>query len=109
MSVHDGLPTARRRWAVATIVMAVGMSSLDTSIANTALPTIAADVQASPADSVWVVNAYKLAVLATLLPLSSLGEIHGFRRLYVCGVVLFTAASLLCALSWSLPTLTAAR
>jgi DHA2 family multidrug resistance protein-like MFS transporter len=105
----DGLPAGQRRWAVATITLAVGMSSLDTSIANTALPTIAADVQASPAASVWVVNAYQLAVVATLLPLSSLGEIYGFRRVYVSGLALFTVASLLCALSWSLPTLTAAR
>lgn len=105
----DGLPTGRRRWAVATLTVAVGMASLDTSIANTALPSIAADVQASPASSVWVVNAYQLALVATLLPLSTLGEIHGFRRVYTCGLAVFTFASLLCAMSWSLPTLTAAR
>ena len=85
------------------------MASLDTSIANTALPTIAIDVQASPAASVWVVNAYQLALVATLLPLSTLGEIHGFRRVYLWGLGLFTVASLLCAMSWSLPTLTVAR
>src|SRR4051794_26245885 len=95
----DGVPPPQRYWAVATLTLAVGMSSLDTSIANTALPTIAADVQASPADSVWVVNAYQLALVAALLPLSSLGEIYGFRRVYMSGLVLFTAASLVCALS----------
>ncbi|GAC1340753.1 MAG: MFS transporter [Acetobacteraceae bacterium] len=109
MSTHDGLPPARRRWAVATSVVAVAMASLDTSIANTALPSIALDVQASPADSIWVVNAYQLALVAALLPLSALGEIYGFRRVYTWGLGLFTVASLLCALSWSLPTLTAAR
>ncbi|MDT7952712.1 MAG: MFS transporter [Acetobacteraceae bacterium] len=107
--VGDGVPVGQRRWAVATIVLAVGMASLDTSIANTALPTIAIDVQASPAASVWVVNAYQLALVATLLPLSTLGEIHGFRRVYLWGLGLFTIASLLCAMSWSLPTLTGAR
>ena len=107
--VHDGLPPSQRRWAVAAVTMAVGLASLDSSIANTALPSIAADVQASPAASVWVVNAYQLAVVATLLPLSSLGEIYGFRRVYMAGLALFTFASLLCAMSWSLPTLTAAR
>ena len=107
--VQDGVSPEQRRWAVATIVLAVGMASLDTSIANTALPTIAIDVQASPAASVWVVNAYQLAVVATLLPLSTLGEIYGFRRVYLWGLAVFTVASLLCAMSWSLPTLTAAR
>ena len=107
--MQDGVSPEQRRWAVATIVLAVGMASLDTSIANTALPTIAIDVQASPAASVWVVNAYQLAVVATLLPLSTLGEIYGFRRVYLWGLAVFTIASLLCAMSWSLPTLTAAR
>lgn len=107
--VQDGVPPEQRKWAVATIVLAIGMASLDTSIANTALPTIAIDVQASPAASVWVVNAYQLALVATLLPLSTLGEIYGFRRVYLWGLAIFTVASLLCAMSWSLPTLTVAR
>ena len=105
----DGLPGAARRWAVATITLAVGMASLDTSIANTALPSIAADLQASPAASIWVVNAYQLALVVSLLPFAALGEILGYRRVYVAGVVVFTAASLVCALSWSLPTLAASR
>src|ERR1700712_2039545 len=106
---QDGLPFSRMIWAVATIVIAVGMASLDTSIANTALPTIAADLNATPAASIWIVNAYQLAVVASLLPLGALGEIVGFRRVYSAGLAVFTVASLLCACSWSLPTLTAAR
>ncbi len=106
---EDGLHGPRLLSAVATLVIAIAMASLDTSIANTALPTIAADVNASPADSVWVVNAYQLALVVSLLPFASLGEIIGYRRVYVWGVAVFTVASLLCALSWSLPTLTAAR
>ncbi len=109
MTGADGVPPAQRRAAVLTIVIAVGMASLDTSIANTALPTIAADLRASPAASIWIVNAYQLALVATLLPLGALGEIVGFRRVYVTGLVVFTAASLLCASSWSLPSITAAR
>ena len=107
--MSDGLPAPRRRAAVITIVIAVGMASLDTSIANTALPSIANDLQASPASSIWVVNAYQMALVATLLPLGALGEIVGFRRVYLAGLAIFTVASLLCALAWSLPTITAAR
>jgi DHA2 family multidrug resistance protein-like MFS transporter len=105
----DGLPPERMRWAVATVMVAVSMASLDTSIANAVLPTIAVDVHATPAASIWVVNAYQLALVACLLPFSSLGEILGYRRVYTYGLVVFTVASLICACSWSLGTLTAAR
>ena len=106
---QDGLRGSRFLAAVGTLVIAMWMAALDTSIANTALPTIAGDLHASPAASVWVVNAYQLALVVTLLPFASLGEIIGYRRVYIGGLAVFTIASVLCAFSWSLPTLTAAR
>ena len=105
----DGLPPERRRWAVAAIFTALAMASLDTAIANIALPAIAADLAVSPADVVWVVNIYQIALVATLLPLGALGEIVGHRRIYLGGLLLFTLASLGCALAWSLPSLLIAR
>ena len=105
----DGLPPSRRRWAVTTLVIAIGMATLDTAIANTALPTIAADLNASAADSIWVVNAYQLALMISLLPLAALGDILGYRRIYIVGLAVFTLASLVCAASWSLETLAIAR
>ena len=48
----------------------------------------------SPANSIWVVNAYQLAVTISLLPLASLGDIFGYRRVYQWGLVVFTLASL---------------
>ncbi|PMZ42833.1 MFS transporter, partial [Pseudomonas sp. FW306-02-H05-AA] len=51
----DGLPAEQRRWAVAAIFTALAMASLDTAIANIALPAIAADLHVSPEQSVWVV------------------------------------------------------
>jgi DHA2 family multidrug resistance protein-like MFS transporter len=105
----DGLPAERRRWAVAAIFTALAMASLDTAIANIALPAIAADLGVSPADVVWVVNVYQIALVATLLPLGALGEIVGHRRIYLGGLLLFTLASLGCALAWSLPSLLIAR
>lgn len=109
LAAVDGLEGSRRLWAMAAIVIAVGMATLDTAIANVALPTIAADLDASPAGAVWIVNAYQLAMVATILPLASLGEIIGHKRVYVVGLVLFTLASLVCGLAWSLPSLAAAR
>src|ERR1700675_4255710 len=105
----DGLPAERRRWAVAAIFTTLALASLDTEIANIALPAIAADLHVSPADVVWVVNVYQIALVATLLPLGALGEIVGHERIYLGGLLLFTLASLGCALAWSLPSLTAAR
>src|SRR5437660_12517533 len=105
----DGLPAERRRWAIAAIFTALAMASLDTAIANIALPAIAADLHVSPEQSVWVVNVYQIALVATLLPLGALGEIVGHQRIYLGGLILFTVASLGCALAWSLPTLLAAR
>ncbi|AOY92616.1 MFS transporter [Cupriavidus sp. USMAA2-4] len=100
---------ARERRGMAAIMIAVALATLDTAIANTALPSIAADLHATPAASVWVINAYQLAMVATLLPFAALGGILGHRRIYLGGVVLFLLSSLVCALSWSLPTLAAAR
>jgi hypothetical protein len=59
----DGLPPELRRWAVAAIFTALAMASLDTAIANIALPAIAADLHVSPADVVWVVNIYQIALV----------------------------------------------
>ncbi|MDB5518807.1 MAG: transporter [Tardiphaga sp.] len=108
-SAIDGLPPERRRWAVAAIFTAMAMATLDTAIANVALPAIAADLHVSPADAVWVVNAYQIALVATLLPLAALGEIVGLNRIYLGGLLLFTLASLACAWAWSLESLLVAR
>ncbi len=63
----DGVPVPRRYWAIASILLAVAMSVLDSTIANVALPTIAKDFNASPASSIWVINSYQLAILISLL------------------------------------------
>jgi DHA2 family multidrug resistance protein-like MFS transporter len=105
----DGLSGISFYKAVLAICIAISMAVLDGAIANTALPTIARNVHASAANSIWVVNAYQLAVTISLLPLASLGEIYGYRRVYVWGLVLFTLSSGLCALAFSIPTLIAAR
>jgi DHA2 family multidrug resistance protein-like MFS transporter len=105
----DGLPTPRRYWSVAAIWLAMAMSVLDGAIANVALPTIARELHASPAGSIWIVNAYQLAIIVTLLPLAALGDKIGYRRVYIAGLAVFTAGSLGCALSHTLAELTTAR
>lgn len=108
-SSTDGLPVPLRYGAILTIVIGIAMAVLDGAIANVALPTIARDLHASPASSIWIVNAYQIAIVVSLLTLSFLGDMFGYRRVYQCGLILFTFTSLLCALSDSLLTLTLAR
>ncbi len=109
-TIHpDGLPWPQRRWAMLAIAIAVTMAVLDSAVANIALPAIARQLGVAPAESVWVVNAYQLAIVVLLLPLATLGERVGYRRVYIAGLALFTLGSLACALSDSLATLIAAR
>lgn len=105
----DGLPIPQRYGAILTIIIGIAMAVLDSAIANVALPTIARDLNASAASSIWIVNAYQIAIVVSLLTLSFLGDMFGYRRVYQCGLVLFTLTSLFCALSDSLLTLTLAR
>ena len=108
-SAPDGLPAPRRYWAIAAILLSISMSVLDSTITNVALPTIARDFHASSAASIWVVNAYQLAILIVLLPLAALGEVVGYRRVSQAGLWVFTLASLACALAPSLASLSVAR
>jgi MFS transporter, DHA2 family, multidrug resistance protein len=109
MSEWNGLPQPRRLWAVVGIWLALVMAVLDASIANVALPAIARDIHAAASESIWVINAYQLAILISLLPLAALGEIIEYRRVFIGGVALFALASLGCALSRNIMELTAAR
>ena len=109
LTPNDGLPVPQRYGAILAIALGITVSVLDGAIANVALPTIAKDLNASPASSIWVVNAYQLAVTISLLSLASLGDIFGYRRIYQTGLLVFSITSLFCALSDSLTTLTIAR
>ncbi len=106
---HDGVPVPQRYWAIATVALGIIMAVMDSAIANVALPTIAKDLHTDPAMSVWIVNGYQLAITISLLPLAALGDIIGYRRIYLLGLALFTVASLACAFSRTLTLLALAR
>jgi DHA2 family multidrug resistance protein-like MFS transporter len=91
------------------ILLGIAMSVLDGTIVNLALPDLARELHASAAHTIWVVNAYQIATLVMLLPLASLGDRIGFRRVYLAGMLLFAAASAGAMLAGSLNTLIAAR
>jgi DHA2 family multidrug resistance protein-like MFS transporter len=104
-----GLPQPRRTAAIAAVLTAMSLVVLDAGMANVALPTMARSLHATPAIAILVITAYQTALMVALLPCAALGERFGYRRVFVWGVAVFTAASALCALSPSLPWLVVAR
>ena len=109
MGDFEGLPAPQRLWSSLAIWIAVTMAVLDGAIANVVLPTLARELAAAPDQIIWVINGFQLAVVVSLLPLAALGEKVGYRRVFLAGVVLFTIASLGCALSDTLPALIISR
>ena len=107
--VPDGLSEPQRSRAMRVIVLGLTLAVLDTSIVNLALPDIARELRMNAAQSVWVVNAYQLATLVSLLPLAAIGERIGYRRVYRAGMLLFALASIAAMLATSMGTLIAAR
>jgi DHA2 family multidrug resistance protein-like MFS transporter len=105
----DGLENPQRLWAVLAILLGTFMANLDSAIANIAMPVISHDLGSSAATTVWVVNSYQLAVGIAVLPLAALGEMFGYKRIYMTGVVVFTLASIGCVMSTSIAELIASR
>jgi EmrB/QacA subfamily drug resistance transporter len=97
------------RWALAGLSLCMLLSSLDTSIANVALPTLAQAFGASFQQVQWVVLSYLLAVTTLIVGAGRLGDLVGRRRLLLAGVALFTAASVLCGAAPTLGLLVAGR
>lgn len=105
----DGLPMPTRFWAILAVAFGVSLSVIDGAIANVALPTMARMLGISSANSIWIVNAYQLAIVVSLLSFSALGDVIGYRKIYIGGLGIFIVASLGCTLSDSLATLVTAR
>jgi EmrB/QacA subfamily drug resistance transporter len=101
--------TPSAKGALASLSLSMLLSSLGTSIANVALPTLARAFTASFQDVQWIVLAYLLAITALIVSVGRLGDIAGRRRLLLAGLSLFTGASLLCGVAPTLWLLIAAR
>ncbi|MFA5596888.1 MAG: MFS transporter [Pusillimonas sp.] len=99
----------RRFWAIVTLMVSLAISALDVTMANVALPAIAADLGIEPRKVVWVMISYNVTMLVTLLPLSALAERIGFRRMFVIGISLFMFWAVAVALSNSFTMLMVAR
>jgi len=106
----DLAPPVRSPWRAFSVV-AVGtfMATLDGNIVNVALPTIGRELGATVGGLQWIVNAYVLAITATLLVAGRIGDRLGHRATYAGGLVLFTVGSALCGIAPGLRELVAAR
>ena len=98
------------RWT-SLYVLCIGMLMivLDITVANVALPSIQHDLGFSQSTLAWVINAYLIAFAGLLLLSGRLGDLFGGKRIFIIGLGLFTASSLLCGVAWSAPALVAAR
>ena len=102
-------PGLARTLAVATITIGLMMTVLANSMTNLALPYVAHDLHITAESSIWIVNAYQIALMISLLPVAAFADIVGYRHVYRFGLISFCIASLGCVLAPSLTWLIAAR
>lgn len=95
--------------AVIAVLAAIMMGVLDGTIMNVALPTLSKEFDVTPSDIIWVVNAYQLIVTMMLLGFAAIGDVFGYKRVFLCGVSIFVTASALCAMSTSFEMMVASR
>jgi EmrB/QacA subfamily drug resistance transporter len=103
------LKSRRGRWVLLATVLGSGVSFLDATVVNVALPTIGQELHATIAQLQWIVNAYTLTLAGLILLGGSLGDRYGRRRVFVLGVIWFAVASALCAAAVNVQMLIAAR
>ena len=109
MDTENAARAPSASWALASLSLSILLTSLGTSIANVALPTIAQTFTAPFQAVQWVVLAYLLAVTTAIVSLGRLGDVIGRRRLLLAGLALFTGASVLCGVATTLWLLIGAR
>ena len=95
--------------ALVAVMLGVAIITLDISLTSTAVPAIALGLGVPAATTIWIINVYYLAVIAALLPLAALGEIHGHRRIFLVGLLVFALGSLAAGLADSLLALMTGR
>lgn len=110
IAAQDALPAPATGW-VPLVTLAIGfvMAMLDVTVVNVAIPSIALQFAVPLTDLVWIVDGYTLTFAALLLVAGALADRYGAKTLYLAGLGVFTAASLLCGLAPNADTLIAAR
>src|SRR3979490_2378671 len=97
------------RWTLGATILASSMTFVDATVVNVALPALQSDLHATITQVQWVIEAYALFLGALILVGGSMGDQFGRKRVFLIGVVFFTAASIFCGLAGSAPALIAGR
>src|ERR671938_1325485 len=98
----------RKRAVLAATIIGSSMTFIDATVVNVALPALQADLRASITEVQWVIEAYALFLGALILVGGAMGDQFGRKRVFLAGLVVFTAASILCGLAGSTRALIAA-
>jgi MFS transporter, DHA2 family, methylenomycin A resistance protein len=98
-----------RAIALAAMCLVLFMTNLDDTVMNVALPRIQTSLDASMSGLQWILNAYTLPIAALALPIGTLGDIYGRKRVFLLGLTIFTLASAVCGFAPNLAVLIAAR
>ena len=85
------------------------MSVLDGTLMNVALPSLTKEFDVEPNTAIWLINSYQMVIMMFLLVFATFGDIIGYRKIFLSGVVVFTVASALCALSQNFAMLVCSR
>lgn len=99
----------RKYIAVIALQIVMVMTVLDVTVVNVALPVLAGEFHITNSSAVWIVTVYQLIITMLLLPVSSYGDLHSYKRTFLIGVVIFTLASALCAASQNFTMVVVAR
>ena len=100
---------AAGNWIVAATVLGSSLVFIDSTVVSIALPVIQTAFRATTFDAQWVIEGYTLVLGALMLLCGALGDRYGRKRIFVIGVVIFAAGSILCGLAPTMPALIAAR
>lgn len=100
---------SKEKFAVVAVLAAIMMGVLDGTVMNVALPTLSKEFGVTPSDIIWVVNAYQLVVTMMLLGFAAIGDVFGYKRVFLCGVSIFVTASAMCAMSSSFEMMVVSR
>jgi EmrB/QacA subfamily drug resistance transporter len=98
-AVASGVRERSKNWVLAATILGSSMEFIDGTVVNVALPNVQSSLGATGAQAQWVVESYALFISSLLLIGGSLGDRFGLRRMFLCGVVLFTCASIWCGVA----------